>query len=264
MKQKLSTLNEQVHLPQRRWIFSSNSYAGNVLHRTNPWIVVWWSMAFPGFGHLIINHYFWGFLLIAFEYLVNNLGHVNEAIYYSMIGEITKSKSILHVNWTFLYVLVYAFSMWDCYRRSIENNKVYELANKEKGYISTFQFSPLEINILEKKEPILACIWSSFGPGLGEFYLHKLPYFLVSLSWWLVVIFCSNIYEGVFHSMVGEISVTKDIVPPQWILFIPSIYCFSMYYSYTLAIENNKLFEKEKAMFLVQRYQEGDLNELYK
>jgi hypothetical protein len=62
---------------QRRMISISNSTTSNQLHFKKPWVVLWWSLAFPGFGHLMINSYIWGFFLISFEYLVNTISYIN-------------------------------------------------------------------------------------------------------------------------------------------------------------------------------------------
>ncbi|WP_138420877.1 hypothetical protein [Aquibacillus sediminis] len=138
---------------QRRWIVSSNSYTNNVLQFDNPWLVLWWSMAFPGFGHLLTNHYLWGFILIFFEFIVNSLASLNTAIFYSMLGDIEHAKKILNIEWTFLYVSV--FTIADSYRRCVDNNKVYQLAYSELNKVKPFQFSTMELNITERTRKVI-------------------------------------------------------------------------------------------------------------
>lgn len=248
---------------QRRWTVTANSLTSNVLFLNNPWVVVWWSMAFPGFGHLLVNHYIWGFILITFEYVVNNLAQLNTAIFYSMLGEIEKAKDTLEVKWMFIYIPVYISCAYDSYRRCVDNNKAFHLAYLEINKTKPFQFTTMELNLLEKKKPIIACFWSSVLPGLGEFTLHRLPLFIFAFFWWFVIIYFSNNYEAIYLSIMGEIQKSKSELNPQWAMFIPSIYLFSMFISYKLSVENNKVFEMELSRYLKTTYQNGDLDDLF-
>lgn len=56
------------------------------LHLRNPYIIAWWSAAFPGFGHLLLSKYLRGYALILWELLVNNMAHLNYGIIYSFTG----------------------------------------------------------------------------------------------------------------------------------------------------------------------------------
>ncbi|WP_163538707.1 hypothetical protein [Gracilibacillus sp. YIM 98692] len=249
---------------ERRWIVSSNSLTNNVLSFNSPWVVLWWSMAFPGYGHLLINHYLWGFILILFEFIFNNLGQINLAIFYSMLGDIEHAKEVLNIKWTLLYASVYVFTIADSYRRCVDNNKVYQLAYAQGDSKNPFQFSPLEKNLLEKREPLYTCFWSIIMPGLGSFISNRMPLFILSLIWWGVVIFYSNLYEAIVYSMIGDISKAKATLNPQWVLFIPSIYVFGIFSAYNMAVGNNKVYEMEKSSFLKKYYQKGELDSIYK
>ncbi|MCD8511770.1 MAG: hypothetical protein LRY73_19235 [Bacillus sp. (in: Bacteria)] len=63
--------------------------------------------------------------------------------------------------------------------------------------------------------------------------------------------------------MIGEFSVAKEKVNPQWLLFLPSIYTFNVYDAYARTNESNKLYEMEMARFLKNNYQRGDIRNLY-
>ncbi|MFC7062547.1 hypothetical protein [Halobacillus seohaensis] len=247
----------------RRWIYSVNSYSSNILHYQNPWICVWWSLAFPGFGHLTNNNFLWGMVLITFEFSVNNLGNINGAIFFSMIGEIEQAKLVLEYKWVHLYVMVYIFSAWDIYWRCVESNKAYKLAYSEQSKIKNFQMSPFELNLLSRKKPWVAFIWSMLLPGLGHYYLHRIPISIFAFIWVFIVLIYSNVYEGVYYSMTDDIEKSKSIMNPQWILFIPSLHLFAMYDSYRIAVSNNKIFNIEQSTFLKEQYQLGSLNSIY-
>ena len=101
------------------------------LHLRNPFIIAWWSAAFPGFGHLLLSKYLRGYSLFMWEILVNNMAHLNHAIMYSFTGDIEMAKEILEHRWLLLYLPVYIFGTWDSCRSTVDMNKVFILAELE-------------------------------------------------------------------------------------------------------------------------------------
>ncbi|MDQ0857712.1 hypothetical protein [Bacillus sp. V2I10] len=64
-------------------------------HLRNPYIIAWWSAAFPGFGHLLLSKYLRGLLLFVWEVFINMQSHLNIAMVYSFCGEIDKARDAL-------------------------------------------------------------------------------------------------------------------------------------------------------------------------
>jgi hypothetical protein len=250
---------------QRRAISSVNANTANQMHFRNPWIVAWWSIAFPGFGHFMTNNYLFGFFLMSFEYIVNHVSKVNLSIFYTFIGQFEKAKEVLHPGYCLLYIVVYIFSIWDSYRRCVDLNQVYQLAYAQNVKSKPLQFSPMEINALTQKKPVIALLWSSFMPVLGYIYLHRLPAVLFGMFWWSVVLYFSHLLEGFYFSALGNFEKAKSLMDPQWLLYIPSIYAFAMYDSYAKTVENNKLFEMEQSQYLKHNYKNSpSLDGMYK
>lgn len=54
---------------------------------------------------------------------------------------------------------------------------------------------------------------------------------------------------------LGDFNRAKAILNAEWLLFLPSIYFFSIYDAYVNTVENNKLFEIEQRKFLRDLYQ---------
>jgi hypothetical protein len=213
----------------------------------------------------LVNSYLLGFILMSFEYALNTLSSINTAIYYSMIGSFEEAKQVINLRWFFLYIVVYVFAVWDCYRRTIDINKVYQLAYKEakSSNVKPIHFSTTEVNILEKKIPWLALAWSFLMPGLGFIYLHKVGAFFFHLIWWMVILYYSRLLEGFYFTMIGDFDQVKRVLNPQWVLYLPSIYGFVMYTAYSFAIENNKLFELSQSRYLKKTYQVVGLGSFY-
>ncbi len=142
------------------------------LHLRNPYIIAWWSAAFPGFGHLLLSKYIRGYLLFIWEVVVNIQANVNLAMIYSFQGKIQLAKEVLDTRWLLIYIPVYIFAIWDSYRTTVDMNKVYILASHEDHTFNTYSIAALEINYLDKRNPILSAIWSFMMPGLGQLYIH--------------------------------------------------------------------------------------------
>jgi len=244
-------------------LVNTTAITSNFMHFRNPWIVAWWSLAFPGFGHFLVNSFIWGFILMSFEYLINTLTNLNTSIFYSMLGRFEEAKQVLNLRWFFLYIVVYIFAVWDSYRRAVDLNKVYQLAYSQFKSINPLHLSAMDINLLEKKSPLIAMIWSFLMPSLGWIYLQRIWSFLFHLVWWMVILYNSRLLEGIFYTMIGEFDQATHLLEPQWVLYLPSIYGFVLYSTYSFAVENNRLFELSQSRFLQNRYQLGSLDRMF-
>lgn len=77
---------------------------------------VLWTIALPGFAHLLNHKYFKGFLLISLEFLVNVMGNFNRIIVLSFNGEITEAVQQTNYLWLMFYPCLYFFAIWDAYK----------------------------------------------------------------------------------------------------------------------------------------------------
>ncbi|WP_123915707.1 hypothetical protein [Bacillus sp. FJAT-42376] len=243
---------------RRRLIAAVNPYMTNVFHLRNPFIVSWWSASFPGFGHVLLGKYITGFLLMAWEVFANNIAHLNEGIYYSMTGRPGMALDVMNEEWLWLYVTFYVFIIWDSYRQSIEYNKYFVLSFREGAPIQMKNISPLEINVLEKRKPVYALFWSLLTPGLGHFYLNRLPSIVFGVLFWIITAYYSGLYKCIFYTASGQFGLVHQIAQPQWFLFLPSLYVFLAYDSYVSTVEYNKLFDRELEKHMQSRYQHPD------
>ncbi|CAM4292089.1 hypothetical protein [Paenibacillus tarimensis] len=240
----------------RRYMAHVSQVGTTQFHLRNPYIVAWWSMAFPGFGHLILSKYIRGMALFLWEMLINLNAHINLGIAYSFLGEFDKAKEVLDTRWLMLYLPTYFFGIWDSYRTTIDMNKVTLLAQRENHRFNSFVISPLEINYLDKRKPIAALIWSFLMPGMGQLYLHRIVTAAFILTWMIVITYFSHFAEGMNYILMGEIGQATRVFDKQWLLFLPSIYGFAMYDAYSNAVENNKLYIREQRNYLRSAYQQ--------
>ena len=226
------------------------------LHLRNPFIIAWWSAAFPGFGHLLLSKYLRGYSLFMWEILVNNMAHLNHAIMYSFTGDIEMAKETLEHRWLLLYLPVYIFGIWDSYRSAVDMNKVFILAEREKADFNSYVLGAVEINYLDKRSPNMAILWSLFTPGLGQLYLHRVVTAIFMMAFMIIFVYFSNILVAVHYLFLGEVGQATEALNPQWFLFIPSLIGFGVYDAYINTVENNKLFESAQRQFLQHNYQQ--------
>lgn len=228
------------------------------IHLRNPYIIGWWSAAFPGFGHLLLSKYIRGYVLFIWEVFVNINAKVNLAMIYSFQGNIDMAKDVLNTRWLLMYIPVYLFGIWDSYRTTIDMNKVYILAEREDHRFNSFSLGALEINYLDKRNPVMSIIWSLFVPGLGQLYLHRILTSFFVIIWLVIFFYYSHALEAVSLLFLGEIQKATSVLKSEWLLFLPSIYGFAIFDAYMNAVENNKLYEKEQRNFLKKNYQAPD------
>ncbi len=225
------------------------------LHKRNPYIIAAWSLAFPGFGHLLLSKYLRGYALIIWEVFINQLIHLNEAMVYSFNGQIQAAKDILEPRFTMLYIPVYLFAIWDSYRSTVDMNKIYLLAQRENGFYDVFRIGAIEVNYLDKRKPWLAVVWSMGIPSLGQLYLHRIVLAGFILVCSIILVWKSNLILAIHYLILGNIRFSTLVLEKQWLLYLPSFYFFSIYDAYINTVENNKLFEDALKNYLIKKYQ---------
>ncbi|REE86189.1 hypothetical protein A8990_11186 [Paenibacillus taihuensis] len=232
------------------------SIAGTTqLHLRNPYIIAWWSAAFPGFGHLILSKYLRGLVLFVWEVIVNYNAKINVAMVYSFCGEIGSAKQVIEPRWMLMYIPVYLFGIWDSYRTCVDMNKVSLLAEREDAPINSYTIGALEINYLDKRVPIMSVLWSTFMPGLGQLHIHRLLTAFFSLIWTIVFLYFSKTLVAVHYLFDGDITKSTSVLDKQWLMYMPSMWGFAVYDSYINTVENNKLYEWEQRNFLIKKFQ---------
>lgn len=239
----------------RRYKAHVSIFGTTQLHLRNPYIIAWWSAAFPGFGHMLLSKYLRGYALFIWEVIVNVNSHLNSSMVYSFQGNIDMAKEVLDTRWLLMYIPVYIFGIWDSYRTTVDMNRVYLLSEREDHHFNSYAIGALEINYLDKRNPLLAVMWSLFIPGLGQLYIHRIMTAIFVIIWLVVFHYYSHLAESIFLLIIGNVKEATSVLKPEWLLFMPSLYGFATYDSYVNTIENNKLFEKELRKHLAENYQ---------
>ncbi len=239
----------------RRYIAHVSVLGTTQLHLRSPYIIAWWSAAFPGFGHLLLSKYIRGYLLFIWEVIVNLQAHVNQAMIFSFQGKMDMAKDVLDTRWLLIYIPVYLFAIWDSYRTTVDMNKVYLLAERENHAYNSFSLGALEINYLDKRNPLYSFLWSLMMPGLGQLYIHRIATAAFVIIWSVLFFYFSHVLEAISHLFLGRVQEATSVLHPEWLLFFPSLVGFSAYDAYVNTVENNKLYENEQKRYLQHHYQ---------
>ncbi|GGD93672.1 hypothetical protein [Paenibacillus nasutitermitis] len=242
--------------PSERYVSAYiSAYTINYMHFRNPWVVAWWSAAFPGLGHMMMNRYMIAFILIMWEFAVNYKAGINSAIYYSMTGQFERAIQSADKRWFLFYITAYLFSIWDGYKKAVQLNHDYMLSCADGFTVRSDNLSILERNNLGKRNPLMAILWSFLAPGLGHLYLSRLPSAVIFIVWFAVIIHFSHVLPAIHETMELHFAEAKADLNLHWFLNIPSIYIFVAYDAYVNTVEYNRLFKKEQAAYFKQEYQ---------
>lgn len=142
-------------------------------------------------------------------YLKSN---VNLAMVYSFQGEIDKAKEILDTRWLLIYIPVYIFAIWDSHRTTVDLNKVFILANRENHKFNSFSIGAMEINYLDKRNPVVSIIWSLFIPGLGQLYIHRIITAFFVIIWMVLFYYYSHLGEAIIFLLLGDIDKATEAI----------------------------------------------------
>ncbi|MBJ6361364.1 hypothetical protein ACFOQM_08700 [Paenibacillus sp. GCM10012307] len=220
----------------------------------NPILMLWWSAAFPGFGHILINQYWRGTLFTLVEVILNSLANINAAMVYSFSGRADMAKQLLNLHWAYGYLIFYLYTIWDTYKKAREFNVHHELADLENARIKNFLITPGDIHILERRNPVFASFWSFMLPGLGQLYNNRVMLGVYAVFWWFIYCRLSHILTSCYALFEQGVVQSTQLLSAQWLLFMPSVLWGAVYHSYLNALENNSLFKYEQKQFLAERY----------
>ncbi|WP_248930344.1 hypothetical protein [Paenibacillus hamazuiensis] len=228
----------------------------NHVYPRSPFLVLWWSAAIPGFGHMMLGKYLQGFLLVGWEFYTNVQAHLNEAIFLTMIGDFVQAKAVLETKWISLYIAVYVFTIWDSYNKTNDANKLAMLSENEWIDQPPVVMTPVGIHFMRPYKPWLALLWSSFLPGLGHIYLQRLISGLFAFAGWILTCYFSRLPTGLHYTMTGHFAEAIATMPPQWVLFMPSLYGYALFETHMAASQFTKLFKQQQGYFLKEQYQD--------
>ncbi|RSK25889.1 hypothetical protein EJF36_02710 [Bacillus sp. HMF5848] len=244
---------------QRRIRSCISPFGISNLHYQSPHNIVWWSISFPGFGHMLLQQYFRGSILSILEVFLNYNAKLNLSMVYSFTGDYNQAAAVLNPKWALLYMFLYLFTIFDSYQLSISSNLISKIEKRTKLQTKSLAMNTFELTFLDKREPIIGLIWSLILPGTGQLYTQRFMLGFFGIIWWLVYSYYSNFYLGIYYLFLGDLQNATDVLNAQWLLFMPSVYGGAAYHAYTTCVEQNKLFKEEQRTYFNHTYQTSSL-----
>lgn len=243
---------------QRRPKGIVNPISVNFIHLRTPWVITWWAASYLGYAYLSLGSYVKGFILILLEVLINTNAKLNLGIFYSFTGRFEMAKEVVDANWLLFYVPIYIYSIWGAYGLTVDLNKYSILADRENSSMIPFKISNWEITCLDKRKPWMAAALSLLAPGLGHLYTHRIPTSFYMMAWWGFMAYKGKLLPCIHLTAMGDFAGAATVADPLWLIFLPSIYVFSIYDAYVNTVEYNRLFEQEQKRFLIDNYQSSN------
>ncbi|MDD2619468.1 MAG: hypothetical protein PHC92_02180 [Syntrophomonadaceae bacterium] len=220
-----------------------------------PWVIAWWSASYLGYAYISLGSYIKGFILIFLEAFINVNAKLNLGILYSLTGRFELAKQVVDINWLLYYVPIYIFSIWGGRQLAVDLNKYSVLADREDSGMIPFSISGSDIAFLDKRKPWVAAALSCLAPGLGHLYTHRIPTSFYTLMWWIIIAYMGHLFQCIHLTAMGNFGGAMAITNPEWLIFLPSVYVFSIYDSYVNAVAYNQLYDHEQQRFITDNYQ---------
>lgn len=112
----------------------------NYLDKRKPWVALCWAVLVPGLGHLYNHKVISGFFLFGATIVLMYFSHLPLSIEYTMLGDFSKAKDALNMQWTLYLPSIYAFMFFHSYVTTIEQNKLFE--KEQTYYLKTHYQNP--------------------------------------------------------------------------------------------------------------------------
>lgn len=238
----------------RRYPFSLTCLSISQLSRSNPVVIAWWSAAFPGFGHMLINMHIKGNILILFEFIINLNAHLNQATAYSFSGNFQLAKNVLDSRWALIYIPFYFFCIFDSYRSAKDVNHLCLLTDQVPVIKPIFEMKSFSLSYLDIRSPRTAMLWSLFLPGTGELYCQRTITALSLMIWTLVIAYFSHGMESIQYLLTGDLGQSIAVLDMEWLLFIPSLNFGAAYDAYRGTLTHNHYFVREQMDYLRRKW----------
>ncbi|MCO7125704.1 hypothetical protein NIE88_07965 [Sporolactobacillus shoreicorticis] len=226
------------------------------LNYHRPAVVAWWSAAFPGFGHTLLDMHVKGNVLFLFEIIINFNSKLNLAMVYSFIGDFKHATNVINTQWILIYIPFYFYCIWDSYRTAAKLNLLYTLTKDQPVEMNVLDLRSLETCFLDKRLPWVASVWSILLPGLGQLYTRRLIPAISLLAWSVAIYVNCHELQGMQLFIIDPAKVNESIqvIDAEWFLFIPSLIWGSAYDAYSKTVETNHLFEEELSTYLYREW----------
>ncbi|PYI54865.1 hypothetical protein [Paenibacillus flagellatus] len=108
-----------------------------------------------------------------------------------------------------------------------------------RRYLS--HLTSFNMNYMHLRNPLIVAWWSAAFPGFGHLMLGKYLKGYMLLLWEVVINTFSKLNEAMVYSFTGQFDLARTSLNKRWLLLYIAVYIHSIWDSYRLTIETNKL-----------------------
>lgn len=112
-------------------IFSVNAFEMNYLDKKKPLLALLWSMTIPSVGQLYIRRIMSATLTLLMTMLIVIHSNLVEGLHYFLLGNLSKSKEVIGIQWSLYFPSIYFFGVYDSYSNAVELNKLFDSEQAE-------------------------------------------------------------------------------------------------------------------------------------
>lgn len=102
--------------------------------------------------------------------------------------------------------------------------------------------SPFLVNQIHLRNPKVVAWWSAAFPGCGHMMLCKYFQGFLLMIWEFIINLNAHINTAIMYSMTGKFELAKQVLDTRLFLLYIGIYIYSMWDSYRIAINLNKIY----------------------
>ncbi|WP_223192716.1 hypothetical protein [Paenibacillus sedimenti] len=107
-------------------IFTMSGIEFNYLDKRSPWLVVAWSLLMPGIGQLYTHRIINAFFGLGSWIVLSYFSHLLEGIQYMLMGDWTRTATVVEMKWLLFLPSLYGFAVYDAYVSTVEYNKLFD------------------------------------------------------------------------------------------------------------------------------------------
>lgn len=110
---------------------SVNAFEMNYLDKKKPWLAMVWSMTIPSLGQLYIHRIIAAVLTLLMTMMIVIHSNLIEGFHYFLLGNLSKSKEVMEIQWFLYFPSIYFFGIYDAYANAVELNKLFDSEQAE-------------------------------------------------------------------------------------------------------------------------------------
>ncbi|MBB3113052.1 hypothetical protein FHS18_005155 [Paenibacillus phyllosphaerae] len=103
----------------------------NYLDKRSPWVAAVWSMGIPSVGQLYLHRIVLAVFILVSTIVIMWHSNFILALHYLILGDVSKSSSVLDAQWLMYFPSYYFFTIYDAYTNTVENNKLFNDVQKK-------------------------------------------------------------------------------------------------------------------------------------